>query len=47
MRYALKLMILYVCSAPELFFGVGGFYEEFPQTEDQEVIDLMAQSKQA
>lgn len=34
-------------SAPELFFGVGGFYEEFSQTEDQEVVDLMARSKQA
>ena len=33
-------------SAPELFLGVGGFYGEFAQTEDQEVIDLMAQSKQ-
>ena len=32
---------------PDQFFGVGGFYESFPQTEDQEVIDLMAQSKQA
>ena len=31
---------------PELFFGVSGFYENFPQTEDQEVIDLMAKSKQ-
>ena len=31
---------------PETFFGVGGFYQDFPQTEDLEVIDLMTQSKQ-
>lgn len=26
---------------PEQFFGVGGFYQHFPQVEDQEVIGLM------
>lgn len=26
---------------PEQFFGVGGFYQHFPQVEDQEVIELM------
>ncbi len=31
---------------PTIFFGVGGFYENFLQTEDQEVIDLMAESRQ-
>ena len=29
---------------PEQFFGVGGFYEDFPQIKDQEVIDLMQKS---
>lgn len=36
-----------VClSTPELFMSVGSFFEEFPQVEDQEVIDLMALAKQ-
>jgi len=31
-----------VClQTPEVFFGVGAFYEIFAQTEDQEVIDLL------
>ena len=38
-----KFICLFV---PELFLGVGDFYEKFPQTEDQEVIDLMTRSKQ-
>lgn len=29
----------------ENFLGIGDFYDEFPQTEDQEVIDLMAKAK--
>jgi putative phosphoribosyl transferase len=29
---------------PEVFFGVGGFYENFLQVEDQEVIDLLKSS---
>lgn len=31
--------------APEIFFGVGGFYESFLQTEDQEVIDLLENAR--
>lgn len=35
-----------ICLDTPLFFGaVGAFYEDFSQTEDQEVINLMAQSK--
>ena len=29
---------------PEVFFGVGGFYDVFYQTEDEEVIDLLNKS---
>ncbi len=28
--------------APQYFRGVGGFYEEFPQVEDEEVIQMLA-----
>lgn len=31
---------------PEQFFGVGGFYQNFPQVHDQEVIELMGKAKQ-
>ena len=30
---------------PAIFWGVGGFYKDFGQTEDKEVIDLMEKSK--
>jgi putative phosphoribosyl transferase len=30
--------------APEMFFSVGQFYQEFPQTSDEEVIRLLASS---
>ena len=33
-------------SMPEQFFGVGGFYESFPQVKDQEVVALMAAAQQ-
>jgi putative phosphoribosyl transferase len=36
--------VLMCLSSPEQFFGVGGFYEHFPQVQDQEVIDLMQKS---
>jgi len=36
--------ILICLLTPEQFFGVGGFYEEFPQVQDQEVIGLMQKS---
>jgi len=36
--------ILICLLAPEQFFGVGGFYEEFPHVQDQEVIGLMQKS---
>lgn len=37
----------FICLAtPELFGAVGQFYKEFAQTEDEEVIALMKQSKQ-
>ncbi|MFC1845528.1 phosphoribosyltransferase [Candidatus Dependentiae bacterium] len=29
---------------PELFFGIGGFYQEFGQTSDEQVIQLLQQS---
>jgi putative phosphoribosyl transferase len=32
-------------STPEQFFGVGGFYEQFPQVQDQEVTELMQKSR--
>jgi putative phosphoribosyl transferase len=32
---------------PEQFFGVGGFYTQFPQVEDQEVIELLEKSLNA
>jgi putative phosphoribosyl transferase len=31
--------------APPLFFAIGEFYQDFPQIEDKEVIDLMSQAK--
>lgn len=30
---------------PPLFFAIGEFYQDFPQIEDKEVIDLMGQAK--
>ena len=37
-----EVICLYV---PELFWGVGGFYDSFLQTQDEEVIDLLSKSK--
>jgi putative phosphoribosyl transferase len=34
-------------STPEPFFGVGYWYEDFSQTSDEEVHDLLALSRQA
>ncbi|HML19493.1 MAG TPA: phosphoribosyltransferase [Candidatus Dependentiae bacterium] len=34
-----ELICLYI---PEAFWGVGGYYQSFPQVQDQEVIDLLA-----
>ena len=34
-----------VCAAtPEPFYGVGQFYEDFSQTSDEEVRDLLART---
>jgi putative phosphoribosyl transferase len=34
-----------VCAAtPEPFYGVGQFYEDFSQTSDEEVRDLLARA---
>ncbi len=35
---------LIVLSAPALFFAVGQFYEQFNQTSDEEVIELLSQT---
>lgn len=35
-----------VClDVPEIFFAIGGFYEEFPQITDEEVMDLLSRSR--
>jgi predicted phosphoribosyltransferase len=36
--------IVYI-AAPEHFRAVGQFYDDFSQTEDQEVIDLLARNR--
>ena len=44
----LKKMVNHVItlSAPEEFYAVGEFYEDFSQTEDEEVIELLKKSKE-
>jgi putative phosphoribosyl transferase len=38
----------FVClSLPKIFLGVSAFYDEFGQTVDEEVIDLLAKAKQS
>jgi len=36
-----------VLAMPELFYAVGGYYRDFTQTSDEEVVDLLARSRGA
>lgn len=36
-----------ILATPVLFFGIGQFYEQFPQVEDEEVLDCLAKAQAA